>query len=193
MLTDPGTVERHLGTTLTAAQLMEAAALCQAADAWILATYGISDVAGPVTETRYDLAPVIFVARRPILSVTSVSLRAGITATPVALTAGADYELADPALGAISLPGYRWGWPRNYGYDRATIVYTPDPTVPAHVAHAATLIVAAWLQPLLSGVVSGIKSYSVGGELTVTYADGSPVGAIPTEARALLPGRLAFA
>jgi len=195
MLTDPGNVERHLGTELSAAQLMEADALCLAADAWILATYGISDTAGPVTEQHYDLAPVIFLNRRPIASVTSVSLRSGITATPVALVAGTDYEIADLALGAISLPGYRWGWPRNYGYDRATVVYTPDASVSPAVELAATMLVCHWLRRQTEGVVPGVQSYSVGQELSVTYSDLATAHGVPAEVTRLLApvARIAFA
>jgi hypothetical protein len=194
VLTDPGKLERHLGALLTASQIAEAHAVCLAVGAWVTATYGFSDTPGAVTE-QHEPAPVIYTRRAPITSVTSVSTRSGITATPVALVAGTDYEIINAAQGMLSLPGIRYGWPRNYAYDRVTVVYTPDVTVAAYTEQGATMLAAHWFRRHSEGIAPGIKSFNISGELQVTYADAAAAYGIPAEVTRLLAplGRLVLA
>lgn len=186
MLCNPGHIERHIGQTLTASQVAEAHALCLAVTDYARVTYGIDYDTGALVESVYEPGPRVWLRHAPVSAVTSVTVRIGLTATPVALVSGTDYEIVDLATGLISIPGIGLGWPRGYGYDRVTVTYTPSATVQARHQLAATMIVAHWLRRQTEGVAPGIKSYSVGGgDVSVAYTDTINDYGVPSEATAL--------
>lgn len=167
------------------------------ARAWLTGT--------PVVESFYATgteAPIRLRAA-PVASVASVTGRAGLGSPEETLTQGTDWELADPVLGIVRFawpcPPYdimieRSYWPRRY--DRVRVTYTPaDATsmlssTALVVQRAATLLMATDYTAAAAGGFdpSTLKSYSIPGDLEVTFRDGATGQAdgLTSEARALL-------
>ena len=188
------------GVTLTEPQEAEAEELIGAAEAFINDRTGATwePAGGPVRETQRVYSQRLRLHQPPVAAITSVALRRATPGYAPVVLAASEYELAEPELGVLLLPAY-WGasglaggvwgtwWPPGAGafvtveYERAA---TGDgETVDPRVALAATDLVVYWLQPVLGGSAGGgsgggaslpagaIKSYSVGGDLQVTYAE----------------------
>jgi hypothetical protein len=188
---NPDRVARHLGVTFTPAQLQEAEAAVAAAEAWIDRRTGRAWLTGAIaSETHWtNGAQHIYLRAAPVASVTSVTARSSMYDTPdTELVVAEDYELRSLENGWVYLVG-------GTSYDRVTVEYTPAAPVPEDIALAATMLAAHWLQPQLSGMLPGIRSYSVGGELQVEFADAVATLGVPAEATALVDQyrRMAFA
>jgi hypothetical protein len=165
-----------------------------AAEAWIDKytgqTWGITGVtaeqhtfdgsSASVSYQGYNLNPIMWVPRNgwgdpliylrtyPVAAVSAVRARylnlAAVTYTLVP----ADYELVDAAHGQLLVS-------TNWFGQRLSIDYTVTVPIPADITLAATLLVTAWVSPMVNGTdskaLSGIKSYSIGQDLSVTFQD----------------------
>lgn len=188
----------YLGLTLTPQQYAQATQLVPAVEAYIDRCTGRAWLApSPVTDELHVIrGPVIYLNNRPVTTLTSVTVALGWPdafsswASPTTLVADSQYLLVDPTRGEV------WLTPSYHGY-AARITYTHGgPALPADLALAATMLGAHWLQRHIdgaSGVGPGIKSYSVGQELSVTYADSSSSDpgvtyGVPDDAAALIDG-----
>jgi hypothetical protein len=192
-------VELRAGVDLSAEQEAEATALIGAAEAFIDDRTGTTwgPAGGSVRETQRVYSQRLRLRQPPVASITSVALRRATPGyAPVALGAS-EYELAEPEAGVLLLPAY-WGvsdlaggvwatWhPPGAGafvtveYERAAA--GDGLTVDPRVSLAATELVVYWLQPVLGGAAGAtggaaslpagaIKSYSVGGDLRVDFAE----------------------
>jgi len=171
-------LQTFLQRSLTTAETAQAQTAIDTATALIDRRTGKSWMGGPATVSN-EMATVsggrLFLAHPPVQSVTSVSVRdVAIGATANALIAGTSYELLDAATGEL-LVAAADGM-------RATITYVTAQTVPAHIKYAAELI-AAGLLLFKPDERSGIKSFSVPGDYSVTYTTSN---VIPDEAASLL-------
>jgi hypothetical protein len=147
--------------------------------------------------------PTLRLPVAPLAEVTSVTVSGPmVSSVPIALQAGVGYAIQDAATATLTLGGSGYPIPRP---TRVSVVYTQpagDP-VPADVFEACTRTVAAWLAPTLpssamsdaggaiAAAAAGVKSYQVGQELRVEYADraaasgggsagGASAGAVPS-------------
>jgi hypothetical protein len=193
--TDAQAVADYLGRDLTGLQFVQVDRLLPAADAWIAGYCGRAfGLSAAVTGERHTLyGPLLFLRNRPVASVQAVRSRPwGVAAVSTALVAAQTYELTDPGAGLLQVSS-------GYVGDVVEVDYTPGQTVPGDVAHAATLLVASWLQPTIEaeGVAGGasaqaVKSYTIGQELTVAYdtasaaAAGAQTAGVPDDVLTLL-------
>lgn len=151
-------------------------------------------------ETQRVYSNRVRLSRPPIASVETVRLRSAAANDPGRVLDASEYELADALRGVLLLPYGAWPAPPDYGavwrpiwgpYVQVSYTREPlagEPLVDPRVELAATELVLYWLTPLLygGGASSGegpstgggvnlpagpIKSYSVGGDLSVTFAD----------------------
>lgn len=184
VLTDVGQVERHLGITLTAPQVAEATLVCDAVDTFIAVEYGVSISVTPVVDEFIDPGPSVYLRRAPVTSVQSVTVYGGVGSVGTVLTLNTDYEVRDLTTGRLALgvsPLSSW-----YGMPRLVVVYTPNATPARHHQLAATMLAAHWLRRMTEGILPGIKSYSVGGDISVTYADMASAYGVPPDVEQLL-------
>lgn len=184
------TVAAYLGATFTAGQITEAGLLIQAAEEWIDARMGQAWlVASPTTEIHTVPADgMLRLYNRPVTAITSVAVRAPtIGATSTALVAGTSYELLDAATGLLAVSLYQ-------GY-RASVVYTHTLAVPERIALATKLLVAYWMEPILSGEQRDIKGIQFGQDLKIDYATVAQERGVPPRVLELLNvgRRLVFA
>lgn len=178
-------IERYLDRRLTADQIVQAEALREPAEGWIDDRTGRAWLSGSsVTEwhARPD-GPLLWLRKTPVTSITSLTAYSGATVTTgTVLIANDTYYIRDLTQGLLYLPGWT-------GIDRLQAVYLPTSVaVPATVRLAAAMLVGWWLRPYLAGGdVAGVASYSVGGELSVSYTDLSRQQGVPGEVLTLLP------
>jgi hypothetical protein len=188
--TDAMKIGDYLGRTLTAQQFAQATQLVGAVESYIDRCTGRTWLgASPTTAEVHDiLGPYLYLENRPVTAVEDVNVRVSPTGDDT-LLAATDYLLLDSVRGKLFMPAY-YGW-------QARVTYTHGgPALPADLALAATMLGAHWLQSNIdgaSGVGPGIKSYSVGQELSVTYADSSssdPAAeyGIPDNAKRIIDG-----
>jgi hypothetical protein len=178
--TTPSRVVAALGRDATAEELLRLPDLVEEAEAVIDGLTGASWlVAGPITELVRATDELVYLRHRPITAIVSVAaVHPAIGAVPATLAAGDGYAVVDGAQGLLRLS-------RAYvGHDLA-VVYTAPAAVPAAVRRAATLLTAAYLGGGAGGGAAGVKSFSVGGEVRVTYADAAASG-VPADVAALL-------
>jgi hypothetical protein len=123
-----------------------------------------------------------------------------VGSTPSVLAPGVGYAVVDADRGVLRVEG-GWSWPEPASVQ---VVYTQPvgQPPPADVTLAATIAVAAWFGPTLpSGTVSGgagalvaaasgVKSYQVGGELRVEFADAASTSSASSAGGAGLSGPL---
>lgn len=144
--------------------------------------------------------PSVWLPVLPVGSVTTVAVRApAVGSPPTALVVDQGYALVDAAEGLLWVSGYAGACPFPYRID---VDYALDPLVPvpADVELAVRRTVALWMAPTLpagaatsSGVgmavaaAAGVKSYQVGSELRVEFAD-TASSSSGTDAGAGLPG-----
>jgi hypothetical protein len=192
--TDAHKIGDYLGRTLTAQQFAQATQLVSAVESYIDRRTGHSWLQpSPATNELHTVNgrnAYLYLNQHPVTAITSVQVRySPLDTSPTTLPA-TDYGLVDPARGLLYLPLAYWGW-------QVLVTYThTGPALPADLALAATMLGAHWLQSHIdgaSGVGPGIKSYSVGQELSVTYADSSETGAaaqygIPDNAKRIIDG-----
>ncbi len=104
----------------------------------------------------------------PVTTISAVRARWLYVGAPITTLPSTDYELVDPEMGQLMVS---WTW---FG-QRLSIDYAVNETpVPADIRIAATKLVAYWVMPMINGGISadmGIKSYSIGQDLTVEFQD----------------------
>lgn len=192
--THAGYVATYLGRVLTPQENLAVVDLVEPVEAWIDGRARRAWLTGSVAgEVHYEPGPNLYLRSTPVASVTSVAARGGMAdASDTTLTAGEDYEVRSLAGGHLYLPILDPAATKllpGYGaYDRITVAYVPDTGLPADIRLAATMLVCHYLRPVSEGLMPGIKRYSVGGELTVEYADGSVAG-VPDEVARLVAGK----
>jgi hypothetical protein len=177
-------VASYLNATFDAGQDAEAEALIEAAEQWVdVTTAQAWEVTSPSTEVQ--MVPrdgLVRLRNRPVTAITSVTVRTNaIGSESTTLTEDETYELLDATKGVLAVGSYS-------GY-RATVIYTHTTPAPEIVALATKMLVGYWMRPLLGGDAQGVKSYSVGGELSVTYQDVVAERGVPAEVLATLEGR----
>ena len=176
-------IESHLGEPLTAAQQVEANRVALVVDEWLDGlpgrTWAVS--ADPILEERHTvLGPLLYLKQRPVAVLTEVRLRPPyVNVVDTVLVAGVGYSLRDASRGEVRLSWFPAEWD-------ALVTYTPAVAVPAPIEFAATLAVLHYLRPIMDGVAPGIKSYSIGQELEVEYADTATTLGLPLEVTTLL-------
>lgn len=184
VLTDVGHLERYLGITLTAPQVAEATLVCDAVDTFVSAEYGVPISVTPVVDEFIDPGPTVYLRRTPVTSVSSVTIYGAVGSVGTVLTLNTDYEVRDLTTGRLALGIYPLSsW---YGMPRLVVTYVPNITPARHHQVGATMLAAHWLRRLTDGVQPGIKSYSVGGDISVTYADLASAYGVPPDAERLL-------
>jgi hypothetical protein len=186
--TSPSQVAGAVGQEFTSAQNARCLELIAEAEDWIDTyagrTYKTSTVITSERQTLYGRD--LFLTVTPVTSIQQVRVRYRTIANPyTTLTATTEYEVLDLATGHLLMP-------YSISGAEALVDYTPAVTVPGRITRACTLLVANWMASSTNGLPSGVKRYSVGGELTVEFADGS-VGTVPQEVRDLIgPRRVVF-
>lgn len=156
--------------------MIQATNLIDAAESWIDKRVASPWLEGAVSNEEHGANGEYIQARKyPVGSFTTVQARIGFGETYTALVEGTDWEIIDLPHGWIRIP--KWA-----SYERFRISYTPSSgagVLPKEIELAASMLIARWLAPVLETVggigvdPNQIKSYSVGGELSVTFADGS--------------------
>lgn len=191
-LTTAAAVESYLGIAFDSDQLAAATLLLPAADAAIARYTERAWGSAPITGETYTAdGPLLLLRQRPIVSVERVA--AGwYMASLVTLTAGSQYAIRDAGRGLLLLSPWWASRPNDRPYATIVCDYTPLATVPADVALAATMLVAAWLQPALAGdgndVAPGAVVRTKSGDVEEQYS----VSAAPTAAGSLPPGVVAL-
>jgi hypothetical protein len=162
--TNPDRVADYLGVSLTAAQIAQAARLIEAAEAAIDAYCGRAWLLGVQTDEAH-YAPFtsrLYVRYPPCSAITTVKARASAGDAETVLVSGEDYEVRSLEDGLIWLASPE-------AHDRIRVTYTPDASLPADVALAATELVASYLQPALRPDSYGLESFRLP-DLEVRFA-----------------------
>jgi hypothetical protein len=178
--TDSTKIANYLGVTLTAGQITQAGVTAQAASDWIDRYIGRSwQDASPVTDELHQFVrDRVYLAHRPVLTVTSMATREQIAGGDWTTLGADEYELLDAANGVVLIQGWGTG-----GLTKTTYTYTT--TVPTPVGLAATMIAASWLGPALVGLPSGLESVALGqNDINVKFS--SSARDVPAEALTLL-------
>lgn len=128
--------------------------MADAATAWIERYTGRSWQAGAISNEIHTVYQGAVRLGRPVSSVSGITYRT-LTPDETPTVLGVDsWELFDVAAGLVLV---------SLTDDTVVLVsYTPAGTVPADVAHAATMIAASWLHPTLNPSTAGIDQISVG-------------------------------
>jgi hypothetical protein len=179
---DQADLSAYLGRALTDAEAAQADTVIDAACAAIDRYLGRGWDPGTVEDELHTVqSPTIRLRRAPVAAVTTVRARpAYLGAAWSTLTAGTHYELVDAENGVVFVS--------SADGTILEFTYTATDTAPAPVVLAAQVLSAAWLTGS-AGVhrAQGIRRYSIGGELSVEYAD-TVGGGLPPEVTRLLAG-----
>lgn len=170
--------------------------LIEAAENWVDRRTSRSWLNVTITGEPHQLygdRPLLWLRRSPVLALTAVTARTMWANSTIQTLPTTAYELIDAARGKVLVS-------TSYYNSLLLFSYTTDIPVPADIKLATTLLVASWVTPMIQGDVSiqgGIKSYSIGQDLSVTFQDADKTMALsaPVEVLRLLePYRtLAFA
>lgn len=173
-------VATYLGRSLTSAETAQADDVIDAACNWIESYCARSFGTTAVTDEAHTMIDGVIYLGRPVTSVASVKTITPYVGAQATLLASSQWSLWDASTGKILVSGY--------GNSDALVSYTPSTTVPAGVILAAEILSASWLAATGTDTYQqqGIKSYSVGAELSVTYADTATVQAVPPRVTQLL-------
>lgn len=175
-------VAQELGTDLTAPQLDQCADLIAAAETEVDRETGRSWLtSSPISNELHTVyGPVVYLEHRPVLTVTSVTMRPTVVgADPVVLDVDIDYELIDAANGILLLSGYGYpvdvvinteytehsGWLIEVDYTHSLTTIEPA------IQKITTELVASWMRGRTSADLTGVKSFDVPDLLSVTYRD----------------------
>lgn len=172
-------VADYLGISFSEAQNIHAIYLLDVVEDFIDARVAHPWLEGVVSnEEQASNGEYIQLRNRPVASIASVTARTELGGAYSALVVNIDWEVISLIEGLIRIPSWAT-------YDRFRISYTPATaagTVPRDLEFAATQLVARWLTPVLTVSGAGavdpnvIKSYSVGGEFSITYKDSQTSG-----------------
>lgn len=153
--------------------------LLEAAENWIDIRTGRGWLGTTVSAEPHYLSgdvALIWLRQAPVTAVTAVSARTLWAGSAVTTLPGTAYELMDPQRGKVLISS-------SFYYSQLAVSYTTNIPVPADISLAATLLVASWARPMITGNMSattmdpatmraaGIKSYSIGQDLSVTFQD----------------------
>lgn len=193
---DANSLENYLGRVLTSAESDQVDAVCDTATELIDRYTGKTWQGTTVTGEQHTIyGASITLKRAPVSAISSLTLRAPVAgATVTTLVAGIDYELLNTQTGRVLLTGYNPDPVVNASWYRhgsiASVTYTVPSTVPPPVSMAANMLAASLLgtSQAVANQAQGIKRYSVGGELDVTYFDtaATTAASLPTGVRSLL-------
>jgi hypothetical protein len=201
--TTPADLAALLGVTFTPEQEIQAQGLCDAVTAFIDNTTGRTwqASASPVTAELANVLPtsagwhdyygVAYLNNRPVTSITALSLRTAYPNVEISSLDTAEYELLDPANGAVSLVVSPW-----YGDPLllAVVDYVFGAVPPADIVYVAKAIASGVMARLLavqavSGQMStrpdlaGVESISVGqNDVSVRMAAGATDGGLASYA-----------
>jgi len=129
-------------------------------------TWGGSDWWDWSNSNRRDAIITLNVA--PVTAITAVRARGLYVGAPITTLPATDYEIMDPNLGQLLIAA-------TYFAQRLSIDYTCNTPVPADIKYAASLLVSYWVGLMISATGAaaslGIKSYSIGQDLTVEFQD----------------------
>ena len=168
--TSAGQVAQQLGQTLTADQETAFDFILPVVEEWIDAETGSAWLTGAVaSETHHGPfgGPLVFLRQRPVLAVASVTGVNEWNADPTTLVDATDFSLYDAARGVLYVAGY-------VGWRQVTVAYTPATSLPWTINRLATLLAAGTLPSASGGGdvdPSIVKSYQVGGDLSVVFRD----------------------
>lgn len=174
------------GVALEAAQVAQATAWQEAAEAVIDGATGRAWGGGTVTNERHTPeGPYLYLDRTPLANdtVTITSYQRGST-TGQALTLTSQYEVDDLARGRLYLAGWR-----AYCQSYLLISYTAAEPVPAAISEATAALLAEWLTHPTADAPAGAITRTRVGDVEVEYSDTAPlpVGTtLPARVRQLL-------
>lgn len=158
-------VAAQLGRTLTDPQIAYLTAIIlPAVESWIDEQggrpYGELTV---VAEPLYMTGPVTFLTKTPVTSVTAVRGYYWAqhpsdmqTVTPYW------YWVQDLRTGQINLPNWR-------SYAHLEVDYTPDPTIPANIKLAATMLAGIFMRTVLHPQTDWLTEYGSGQDLRLKF------------------------
>lgn len=158
--------ERVLGQELTSTQAKHALVLLEAAEQWIDRYQGRAYAVATITDELHVVeAGFVRLNSRPVTAITSVSASAypAIAPESTVLVAAETYRLLYPLDGLLYVG-------RSYDGYLLTVSYAASSTVPANVRMATAELLAHWLRPITDGITADVASYTVPGEISVTYA-----------------------
>lgn len=185
--TSAGQVALMTGQTLTADQSTALDFILEQVEAFIDAETGSAWLTGGVTGEHHPgplAGPRLKLRQAPITAVSSVVGHTGWLAADVeTLVAETGYGVDSYQRGTLFLPDYG-----RYRHG-VTVGYIPAADLPWQVNRAATVLAAAMLPSAGGGGdvdPSIVKSYQVGGDLSVTFRDAIAAAADDPEVRRLL-------
>jgi hypothetical protein len=185
--TSAGQVALMSGQTLTADQSTMLDFILEQVEAFIDAETGSAWLTGGVTNERHPGpldGPRVKLRQAPVTAVSSVVGHTGWQAADVeTLVAETGYGVDSYQGGTLFLPDY--GRFRRHGL---TVSYIPAVDLPWQVNRAAAVLAAAMLPSAGGGDVDPtiVKSYQVGGDLTVVFRDAIASAGGSPEIRRLL-------
>src|SRR5690242_9669358 len=99
--TDSAKIAAYLGSSLTGDQATQATICAAAINAWIDLECGQSwSSTSPIADERHTVTgDTVYLARRPVVAVTTVKVRQPIVGASYTVLAASSYELVDPASG----------------------------------------------------------------------------------------------
>lgn len=178
--TDQYLVADALGTHDGVVPVLMLGMLLEAAEDWIDIRTGRGWLGTTVTAEPHYLSgdvALVWLLQAPVAAITSVTARTQWVGSTVQTLPSTAYELIDPTRGKVLISS-------SYYLSQLAISYTTNIPVPADIKLAATLLVASWARPMITGNMSttstmdpatmraaGIKSYSIGQDLSVTFQD----------------------
>jgi hypothetical protein len=155
--TDAETVEAYLGVTFTPEQETLCTAICDAVTAWIDNYTGRTwQTVSPAADEHAPVLPalpgwpgassVVYLARRPVETVTAVGIRDPSPGSSTDALDAADYELIDPTNGVLRVAGFYYpiaGWV-------AVVSYTFADAAPPDITLAATMIASQQMAKIVA-------------------------------------------
>jgi hypothetical protein len=152
--------------------------LIEAAENWITRRTGRTWLQTTITgevHSHTSSTGIVQLKSYPVTAVSAVRARPAYVGALNVTLLTSQYELLDPALGQLLLTRWLCGY-------RLSIDYTSSAPVPADITLATTLLTVSWARPMIlpdeptatdpiSLRAQGIKSYSIGQDLSVTFQD----------------------
>lgn len=167
---DAADVALALGVAaLTAEQSAQVSAWLEATEQFIDRYTGHAWLTGALTDERYEwTGPRVPLRSAPVASVQSVKgQRAWQTAT-VTLTTPDEYQVADATTGLLLVRP----WLTSL-YDALLVSYTPVATAPALLTQVTAQLLADAIAGSSNQAGAGIQSFSVFGQVSMTFREAS--------------------
>lgn len=164
-----------LGVTLTAGQASYATRLIETVEGLVDGVTGRGWLVGAQTDETFRPADwpndLIYLRYTPVTTIEAVNGRTALGEADTALVVDTDYEVMDLAGGVLRLI-------EPDSWDRITVDYTPEDSVPAAVREATAEWAAALLQPALRPDTYGLESLSLP-DLSLKFARGFNLDTAP--------------